>query len=78
MPLSFHSLPAVSNLKSFARLEFTGNHINSDVELTMGGMPGACLHFEKDIFVLFMSLYFYLLCEFDDWLEMSIGLFFLL
>lgn len=38
----------------------------------------ARLHFEKGIFVLFTSLYFYLLCEPDDGLKMKIGLFFLL
>lgn len=41
-------------------------------------MTIAHLHFEKDVFVLFKSLSFYLLCEPDDWLKMSIGLLFLL
>lgn len=36
------------------------------------------LHLEDDVFVLFMSLCFYLLCEPDDWLKINIDLFFLL
>lgn len=42
------------------------------------GITEICLHFEEDIFVLFMSLCFYLLCEPDNRLKMNIGLFFLL
>lgn len=44
----------------------------------MSGTMGTGLHFEEDVLVFFKGLRFYLLCEPDYWLEMNIGLFFLL